>query len=228
MPTKAKVFVAISVALGFAVLAASLIGRSPFPAVDRFMACLALACIASTLKVKVPGLTGNMSVNFVFVLVAVAQLSLRETLLLACAATLVQCLWRPKTRPKMVQVLFNMATMLISAAAAWETAHAVPAAPYTPIALAPAAMVYFGLNSGMVSLILALLSAKPLAAVWKQAHLWTFPYYLVGAVIASLVCIWGQTAGWKPPLLLLLPMYFVYFHYSALVAARTRVEKVPS
>jgi hypothetical protein len=169
-----------------------------------------------------------MSLNFVFVLVAVAQLGLRETVLLACAATVVQCLWRTKTRPKAVQVLFNMATMVISSAASWETAHAVPFAPYTPIALAPAAMVYFALNSGMVSLVLALLSGKPLAPVWKQAHVWTFPYYLVGAVIASAVCVWGQIAGWKPPLLLLLPMYFVYIHYSALVAARTRVEKVPS
>jgi hypothetical protein len=103
----------------------------------------------------------------------------------------------------------------------------VPSAACTPMALAPAAMVYFALNSGMVSLVLALISGNPVAAIWKQAHLWTFPYYLVGAVIASMVCIWGQTAGWRPPLLLLLPMYFVYFHYSTLVAQRTRGEQSP-
>jgi hypothetical protein len=168
-----------------------------------------------------------MSVSFVFVLVAVGQLNLLETLLLGGSATLVQCLWRTRTRPKVIQVLFNVATMLISSAAAWETGHAVSAASYTALALAPAAMVYFALNSGMVSLVLALISAKPLLEVWKQAHLWTFPYYLVGAVIASMVCAWSVTAGWRAPLLLLLPLYLVYFHYSAL-AERTRVEQSPT
>jgi hypothetical protein len=228
MPSKAKIYIATTVALGFALLAGSLIGSAQFPFLERFVACAALACIASTLKVRVPGIKGSMSVSFVFVLVAVGQLTLVETLLLGCAATLVQCLWKPKTQPKVIQVLFNVAAMLLSAGAAWAAGHAAPAAPYTPIALAPAAMVYFGMNSLLISTVLALISGEPLMEVWKQAHLWTFPYYLVGAVIASTVCSWSETAGWRAPLLLLLPLYFMYFYYSALVATRTQVQESPS
>jgi len=224
MPTKAKLYISITIALGFSLLCGSLVSSPQFPDVERFVACAALACIASTLKVRVPGIKGSMSVSFVFVLVAVGQLDLVETMLLGGAATLVQCLWRTSKTPKAVQVLFNVATMLIAAGAAWETGHLAPAAPYSPIALAPAAMVYFAVNSGMVSMILALLSAQPLAVVWKQAHLWTFPYYMAGAVIASTVCSWSQTAGWRAPLLMLLPLYFMYVYYSA-IAERTRTEQ---
>jgi hypothetical protein len=47
------------------------------------------------------------------------------------------------------------------------------------IALAPAATIFFVLNTGMVSLVLALLSDATLVAIWKQCHLWAFPYYLL-------------------------------------------------
>src|SRR6185436_18445064 len=104
MPVRAKLYIAVSIALGFALLAGTLIWFREFPDVARFLACLSLACIASTMKVRLPRLHGTISVNFVFILLAVTQLSLVEALIVAGIGTLVQCLWRAKTRPKLVQV----------------------------------------------------------------------------------------------------------------------------
>lgn len=220
MPTNAKLYIGTSVALGYALLAGTLIFFSQFPDVARYLACLSLACIASTMKVRLPGLHGTISVNFVFILMALTQFSLAETLIVALAATLVQCLWRPKTRPKLVQVLFNTSTVLISTALAYAGAHAVPGQDHPFIALAPAATVFFVMNTGMISLVLALLSKSSLLAVWKQCHLWAFPYYLVGAAIAAAVGQSSQTVGWRLSLLALPVMYLIYCYYKLFVSSQ--------
>jgi hypothetical protein len=219
MPTNAKLYIATSVALGYALLAGTLTWFSEFPDVARYLACLSLACIASTMKVRLPGLHGTISVNFVFILMALTQFSLVETLTIAFAATLVQCLWRPKTRPKLVQVLFNTSTVLISAALAYACAHAVPGQDHPFIALAPAATVFFVVNTGMISLVLALLSKSTLLAVWKQCHFWSFPYYLVGAAIAAGVAQSSMTVGWRFSLLALPVMYLIYAYYKLFVSS---------
>lgn len=219
MPVKARLYIGVSVALGFGLLAGTLIWFSQFPDVARYLACLSLACIASTMKVRLPGLHGTISVNFVFILMALTQLSLVETLTLAFAATLVQCLWRPKTRPKIVQVLFSTSTVVISTALAYGSAHAVPGQVHMLIALAPAATVFFVMNTGMISLILALVSKSTLLAVWKQCHLWAFPYYLVGAAIAAGIDQSSQTVGWRLSLLALPVMYLAYSCYKLCVSA---------
>lgn len=219
MPTKAKLYIGTSVALGYALLAGTLIWFSQFPDVARYLACLSLACIASTMKVRLPGLHGTISVNFVFILMALTQFSPAETLVIAFAATLVQSLWRPKTRPTLVQVLFNTSTVLISTALAYAGAHAVPGQDHPFIALAPAATVFFVMNTGMVSLVLALLSKSTLLAVWKQCHLWAFPYYLVGAAIAGAVDQSSQTVGWRLSLLALPVMYLIYAYFKLYVSS---------
>jgi hypothetical protein len=216
MPTNAKLYIGASVALGYSLLAGTLIWSSQFPDVARYLACLSLGCIASTMKVRLPGLHGTISVNFVFILMALDQFSLGETLTIAFAATLVQCLWRPKTRPKVVQVLFNSSTVVISTALAYLAARVVPQ-DHPFIALAPAATAFFVMNTGMISLVLALLSKTTLLAVWKQCHLWAFPYYLAGAAIAAATVQSSQTVGWRVSLLALPVMYLTYSYYKVCV-----------
>jgi hypothetical protein len=225
MNTNAKLYIGTSVAVGYALLAGTLIFFSDFPDVARYLACLSLGCIASTLKVRLPGLHGTISVNFVFILIALAQLSLAETLTIAFAVTLVQCLWRPKTRPKLVQVLFNTSTVLISTGLAYLAAHMVPGQTHLLVALAPAATIFFVMNTGMVSLVLALISKSTLVAVWKQCHLWAFPYYLVGAAVAGMINQSSLTVGWRFSLLALPVMYLAYSCYKLCVSSlETRIS----
>jgi hypothetical protein len=62
--------------------------------------------------------------------------------------------------------------------------------------------------------------ATPLARVWKQCYLWSFPYYLVGAAMAGIIVYYGRTAGWVMPLGILPLMWMIYFFY------RTWVQRV--
>jgi hypothetical protein len=219
MPLKTRLYIGAVVALGCVLLTGCLTWYRQFPEVARFLAYTSLACIASTMKVRLPRLHGTISVNFVFILLAVAQLSLAETLLLSFAATAVQCRWRPQTRPKHIQVLFNASTVVTSAALAYWTARAVPDGPQSLMALIPAATVFFIVDSGMVSGILALISNKTLAEVWRQCHLWAFPFYLVGAFVAGGICAAGNTSGWRVSLLALPLMYLIYSHYRIYVSS---------
>ena len=78
MPAKARLYIGTTISLGLALLAASLVWFRECPDVARYLACASLACIASTLKVRLPGLHGTISVNFVFILIGIARLSLAE------------------------------------------------------------------------------------------------------------------------------------------------------
>src|SRR5260370_38853185 len=62
------------------------------------LAILALAAATSRMKIKLPGIDRNMSVNLPFLLMAVVNLSAIEAVLIACISTMVQC--RPKLDSK--------------------------------------------------------------------------------------------------------------------------------
>ena len=55
------------------------------------LSVLALAALTSRLKVKLPGVNGNMSVNLPFLLTAVVNLSAAEAIVVTCVSTAVQC-----------------------------------------------------------------------------------------------------------------------------------------
>ena len=73
---------------------------------------LFITMLESGLKVSLPGVTGTMSVWFLFVLIGFTELSFAETLVLGCGAALVQCFWHARrTRPRAVQVTFNLSAV---------------------------------------------------------------------------------------------------------------------
>src|ERR1700737_57331 len=77
----------------------------------RFLSFLGTAVLASALKVRLPGVTGNVSVLALLVLVGIANLSLSETLVVGAVSMVVQCTWRTQRRPTPVQVLFSICSM---------------------------------------------------------------------------------------------------------------------
>jgi hypothetical protein len=218
MPTKAKIYIAQSVVVACALLGGAVWGGTNFPDLVQFLVLASLACIGSMMKVRLPGLPANISVNFVFILMAVAGLTLAETLFLAIPATVVQCLWRPKTRPQAAQVLFSVSTVVIASAFSYWVAHLIPGGSDTIAALAPAATAYFVTNTGMVSVVISLISKERLRTKWTRCHLWTFPYYLAGASIAGLVVNSSRAAGWRLSLLALPSLFLVYAYYQEWVS----------
>ena len=90
MPAKAKLYVVLVILTATAVTVACLIARRQFPELPRYLLYLLLALAASVLKVRLPGYSGTISVSFLFVLIAVADFSLLETIAMASGGALIQ------------------------------------------------------------------------------------------------------------------------------------------
>src|SRR6476619_1620291 len=114
MPTRAKIFIGVTAAIGVAIVATSLWNWHSDDLL-RFFCYLAIAVFASSLKVRLPGIDGTMSVNFLFILLGVLELSLPETLVIGCTATLVQSVWQARKRIDPVKIVFNVAGMMANA-----------------------------------------------------------------------------------------------------------------
>jgi len=117
MSAAPRFFIAVVVLCGTSVLTYSVLhGRSENPL--KFFCYLVIALAASRLKVNLPGITGTMSVNFLFLLLGVLELSLAETMALGCAAVVVQCFDRD--RPVPIQVAFNVSSTALAIAVTFD------------------------------------------------------------------------------------------------------------
>jgi diguanylate cyclase (GGDEF)-like protein/putative nucleotidyltransferase with HDIG domain len=225
-----KAFVGITASLGMVVLISSLLhwhSQDPM----RFACYLAVAILASGLKVQLPGIDGTMSVNFLFILLGVLELSLPETLVIGCTASLVQSVWQARKRLDPVKVLFNVAGMMANASALTYLTYYWLAGRFgsnKPILLMLAALVFFFANTLPISIVIALTEGKSSRKVWAECYFWSFPYYLVGAAAVGLVGIVNRSAGWETSLLVLPLIYWVYRSYrlylGRLEAEKERVE----
>jgi hypothetical protein len=216
MPRLAKIYIALIATLAAAALTVA--GYQWKPAnVGQFVVFFALAMVASTMKIRLPGLKTSISTNFVFILIGLALFSFSETVLIGLGGALVQSLWRPLQRPKAVQVFFNGACLLtVCTAAAFWASHALPAMLGSSSAAAMmtvGASVYVVLNTGLVSLVISLAEGQSLKQLWPQCYEWTFPYFLVGAAVAGLASAAGQGNNFGVTLLVVPAMYFVYVYY---------------
>jgi putative nucleotidyltransferase with HDIG domain len=182
----------------------------------KFVCYLAAAMLASALKVSLPGIEGTLSVNFLFTLVGILEMSLPETLLIGLVSTLAQFYWKPARRLKMVQLIFNLSQVTVSSAAAYGVYKLVSVyvlhAP-GPLALLAAAITHFACNTAAMSTIIGLTEDKPIPKVWTESYLWSFPYYMVGAAIAGMISFLNRHIGWQASLLILPPIYLMYRSY---------------
>ncbi|HZP17617.1 MAG TPA: HD domain-containing phosphohydrolase [Terriglobales bacterium] len=216
MPLRAKLFIGITSALGIFIL-----GREFWhwhsEDLVRFLCYLTIALFASSLKVRLPGIDGTISVNFLFILLGILELSLGETLIIGCSAALVQCIWRARQTPSAAKVAFNVFGMMANAIAlGYFTYHRfalVAGRRGAPLVLMASALIYFLANTLPVSVIIALTENKSPRKVWAECYFWSFPFYLVGAAVIGLVGIVNRHAGWQTSLMVLPVIYWVYRSY---------------
>src|SRR6267154_2334956 len=120
MPLSAKAFVGMIVMAGTAILLYGAIHQTS-KNIAEFICYLGIAILASRLKVNLPGISGTLSVNFLFILIGVLELSFNETLILGAVSMLAQCLY--PERPKAIQVTFNVCAGAVSTALAYGVYH---------------------------------------------------------------------------------------------------------
>lgn len=184
--------------------------------VPKFIAYSLIAILASRLRVSLPDIPGTISVNFLFILICIVELTLSETLFVGCAAILVQCFTQRRVWPRLEQVLFNV---LSSAFAIWCSYWVYHGALHSRLRLNSALLLmlsgcaYFLLNTLPVATIISLTQNKSLRKVWSDCYFWSLPYYLAGAAVAGLVGWVNQRISWETTLLALPAMFVIYRSY---------------
>src|SRR5579872_2373439 len=175
----------------------------------RFAAFLITAALASALKVRMPGVTGTMSVSALFVLVGIVNLSLSETLVVGAVSLLVQTVWRVKVRPRFVQVAFNVANTGTAILLSTLVLHYTHSELGELAGLAFLAVTYFAANTVPVACIIGLTEAKSIFAVWR-GYRGMLPFYIVGCSMAWLVGTVPHGVQWEIPIICLPLVYLVH------------------
>src|ERR1700686_89397 len=215
LSSPATLFILLQVVVGLPLLPYALLHWHPQSEL-RFVCFFTVALAASVLKVRLPGIEATMSANFLFILVGILDLSYPETLLMGCFGGLVQSIWQAKPRPRLIQILFNFANLSISITTANLVFHSKSASHLGfgwPLLLVSASTTYFAINTMSVSGIIALTQRRNPLLVWKECYLWSFPYYLLGAMIAGGVSLINRAFGWQFAILVLPLVYWMYRSY---------------
>jgi len=181
------------------------------------LAVLALAAITSRMKVKLPGINGNMSVNLPFLLTAVVTLSSAEAVVVACVSTVVQCWPRKGAKFNPQQVAFNISMMAFASCLASlmfhaEWRHGMQWSSST-LGLALATATLFLGQTAPVAAIVAVSEGKAAGQIWwSLAHL-SFPYYVVSAGVTTMVQAVSSHMGWGLALAVFPVMYGIHRSY---------------
>jgi hypothetical protein len=221
VPTPAKSYISVVSAAGVAAMAYAFLLPSRPRDLFRFGIYFLLSLLAAMLKLRLPGLTGTMSLGFVFVLLSISELTLPETMSIATAGVVLQCLWRVKVRPTSAQVVFSVSAVAVAALLAFGATGLVRSRLHldsVTILLAVATCVYFLANSALISGVLSFVKRESFAAVWQHCYLVAFPYYLLGGVVAGLVAASGRQFGWPPALLIMPAMGMIFLFYRLYLA----------
>jgi len=183
----------------------------------QFAIYLGLAALASALKVRIPGMEGTISPNFVFLLLGMVVLPFSQIVVISLAAALMQSLWASAKRPRLVQVAFSAAALVISSSLAYKFAHLVLAGSGSEspvICVILAGSIYFPFNFALVASVVGLVEGQPLKQVCAHCYEWVFPYFMVGIAFAGLVRgAYTPSAVWKGALVLLPTMVLTYVYF---------------
>ncbi len=183
----------------------------------------ALTLVSGSATVTLPSVPASISVSETFVFATVLLFGSAAGTVMVALDGLVISFWMAKRRPEWYRALFNMAAPALSI---WCAAHLLfLTAGIEPLIRQPAtinillgplilfALVYFGLNSWLIAIAVAVEMRLPPYRVWRENFLWLSLNYFSGASVALLLVVYTRDVdlrfiGVIVPLLLVL--YFTY------------------
>jgi diguanylate cyclase (GGDEF)-like protein/putative nucleotidyltransferase with HDIG domain len=214
MPSLAKFYIGLVALLGLAAFVNGVYHWQNSNTL-QFVLYLLIAALASAFKVYLPAITGTMSVNSLFILVSIVQLPQRETMAIGLLGNLIQCIWKPRSRVRVLRVVFSLAATALAISASYSIYDNALLAgrDLEVLRVLCAACGYFIVNTLLVAIVVALTERKGIRKTWLECYFWCFPYYLGGAGIAWLATVLNRSVAWQASLVLLPVVYFIYRSY---------------
>lgn len=171
----------------------------------------ALATVAQSLAIEIYG-RGRISTSAILILAGGFIFGMPAALVMAPVVPVT--IW-VKNRGVLHRALFDLGDTALSAAAAAFVYQrlAAPLAGTGPTLLfvpaCVAAIAYYGVNVGLISIAIGLSEGRFPVEVWKEKFRWLFPHYLVFGMLAMFMYLAYQSLGFNgllaffiPPLML--------------------------
>lgn len=181
------------------------------------LAILALAAATSRMKIKLPGIDGNMSVNLPFLLMAVVNLSALEAVGIASISTVIQCWPKRDGKFKPQQMLFNVSMMAFATSMAnliWNAGWLGKGAwASEPLMLASTTAAFFLGQTAPVAGIIKVAEGAAMRRIWLGIVQLSFPYYVLSAGMTSMVNLVSHHFGWQAALVVFPVMYGIHRSY---------------
>jgi diguanylate cyclase (GGDEF)-like protein/putative nucleotidyltransferase with HDIG domain len=182
----------------------------------QFWLYFLVTILTSGLKVQLPMVMATLSVNYLFILVGIVQFNLPQAMILGAAGTLMQCLWRPRVRPKAIQIAFSTSSITLAVMGGHVIFHGrlnSLLGEMNPLLMLITAMVYFFINSVLVAGVISLTERRMLHSTWYETCFWVSPYYLAAASLAWLIVELSKQTAWSAALVLFPLVFFIYRSY---------------
>lgn len=181
------------------------------------LAILALATATSRMKVKLPGINGNMSVNLPLLLTAVVNLSAAEAAVVTCVSIAAQCWPKKNAKFNAPQMTFNLSMTVFASSLASLVFHAgwwhhTGFGSITLGLVIATATLFLGQTLPLAGIV-AIAERKTAGPVWWNLANLSFPYYVVSVGVTSMVQAIGSHLGWGLALAVLPVMYSVHRSY---------------
>jgi hypothetical protein len=192
------------------------------------LAVLVLAAVTSRMKVKLPGINGNMSVNLPFLLTAVVNLSAAEAVVVTCVSTAVQCWPRKDAKLNPQQMAFNVSMMAFATCLASLMFHANWSGMQwssSTLGLALATATLFLGQTAPVAAIVAVSEGKAAGQIWWSLAHFSFPYYVVSAGVTTMVQAVSSHLGWGLALAVFPVMYGIHRSYRVYFAGMAETPR---
>jgi hypothetical protein len=225
LPIKAKVMIGMVAVASLCALSFGVV-RWQTQAWPQLLLLMAAAALSSRLKVKLPGLTSSMSGNLPVILLAVTQLGLFSSLLVAVTAAIAQSYASGGNKTKPIQFVFNACTLLNASGLAYLAYHrqiGSHAAAHT-MSLVLAAATYFVANTAPVASIIGLTEGGNPFALWHKVFLWSFPNYVIGAGLTAIASAFSTISGLAMLAALLAVLFAVYQSYKMYVGRAEQTQ----
>jgi len=213
LPRPAKIYISFVIGIGLVVL---LLAADSWSSTNftQFAVFLGLAALASALKIRIPGVESTITPNFIFLLLAINACPFSQVIAISLVAAVIQCMLASVKRPRVVQVSFSAAALMISTAAAYQLSHwlAGNAWDLSGGRVILAGCIYFPLNSVIVASVIGLVSGQTFRQICGHCDVWVLPYFMGGIAFAALVTI-GHSSPWMGGVLLIpaVVLFHVYF-----------------
>jgi hypothetical protein len=220
-------FVALIVISGLLLFGDAVLNAKSIPTA-RFAAFLLVACVAARLRIKLPGITGTMSVNLPFILVAAAQMNTAEALAVGFISTFFQC-WARGKKFKVMQAAFNCSAIALAVAATrliYQSPSVASVVSTPALRLALAAVGYALANTIPVAIVIGLTESVNTFRTWLEMLQLSFPYLVASAGIAGLTLTLSQEVGWQVPLAVLPIMVGIFQSYRRYFAATSEAASM--